>query len=280
VVITALYDQTGEHIGFAKVTRDLTERKQHEENLREANTLLKNQQVELERLNRTKDEFISLASHQLRTPATGTKQFLGMLLEGFAGEVPPSQRSFVQKAYDSNEHQLQVVNNLLRVAQVDDGRVLLHRKPTDVSALIHEVVDAQMDSFTRRQQQISIKVSSGLRLVPLDSEHFRMALENLVDNASKYTPVGGKISIGVREKDGSLVLTIKDTGVGISSVDRDKLFKKFSRIPNQLSEAVGGSGLGLYWVEKIIHLHHGTISVTSKPDEGTTFTIRLPMEEF
>lgn len=277
VVITALRDASGELVGFAKVTRDLTERKQQEDDLRRANDILREQQRELERLNLTKDEFISLASHQLRTPATGVKQFLGMLLEGFVGDVDSTQLKYIAKAYESNEHQIEIVNNLLKVAQIDAGKVVLHKSNADVRQLIDGVVEGHAEHFRRRRQGVSVDMRLDLPFVSVDVGHFRMVLENLVDNASKYTPAGGEVVISARANANSLRVSVEDTGVGIAAKDVDKLFKKFTRIPNPLSDSVGGSGLGLYWVNKVIELHGGRIEMQSKLDTGTTFHVYVPL---
>jgi PAS domain S-box-containing protein len=278
VVITALY-QDGELIGFAKVTRDLTERKMHEDTLRKANIALRQQQRELEQLNNSKDEFISLASHQLRTPATSIKQYLGMIIEGFAGETAPGQLDFVKKAYDSNEHQLSIVNSLLHVAQIDAGKVKLHRSLTDMSKMLVHVVDEYADAMAKRSQRFVIDIPEDLPKVFVDPHYVRMAFENLVDNASKYTPERGTITIAVRDRPGLLHFTVKDTGVGIAPENISRLFEKFTRIPNILSDSVGGSGLGLYWVNKVILLHGGRVEVVSKINQGTTFTVRLPVRQ-
>jgi osomolarity two-component system sensor histidine kinase TcsA len=277
VVITALYEND-ELVGFAKVTRDLTERKKQEDTLREANALLRNQQKELERLSMSKDEFISLASHQLRTPATATKQLIGLLLEGFKGDIDPDQKEVLQKAYESNERQIAIVNSLLRVAQIDGGKVILHKEPTDVAKLIQTVVDEQADTFKSRDQIITIKIPSDIPQIVVDPEHFGMALGNLVDNASKYTQEGGKLSITAKSVGDSVAISFQDTGVGIADEDLHKLFTKFSRIPNELSQKAGGSGLGLYWVSKVVELHDGKLAVNSEVDTGTTFTVTVPIK--
>jgi len=277
VVITALRDQSGKLVGFAKVTRDLTERKQHEDDLRSVNATLKEQQIALEKLNISKDEFISLASHQLRTPATGVKQFLGMLLEGFVGEVDPKQLEYIRKAYESNEHQIEIVNNLLKVAQIDAGKIMLHKSNVDIHKLIREVVEVHRDNFRRRKQSVTMDLQPASRFAPVDLAHFRMVLENLVDNASKYTSERGNITLSARANDNNLCVSVQDTGVGIAEEDADKLFEKFTRIPNLLSDSVGGSGLGLYWANKVITLHGGRIEVQSKPNKGTTFHVYVPL---
>lgn len=277
VVITSLYDDSGRLVGFAKVTRDLTERKKQEDTLREANRLLREQQKELERLNISKDEFISLASHQLRTPATAIKQLIGILLEGYKGELSQEQTTVLQKAYESNERQIAIVNSLLRVAQLDGGKVKLNKVPTDILALLRSIVDEHADTIARREQTVQFDGTTDLPKITIDPGHMRMALENLVDNASKYTKEGGHITVSASVDGDTCSIAIQDTGIGIAEEDMGKLFEKFSRIPNELSQKVGGSGIGLYWVYSVVHLHGGYLEVDSKPGIGTTFKVFLPI---
>lgn len=279
VVITALRDNNGKLLGFAKVTRDLTERKQHEDELRDANIMLREQQQELQRLNTSKDEFISLASHQLRTPATGVKQFLGMLLEGFVGELDPTQLEYVKKAYESNEHQIAIVSNLLQVAQIDAGKVVLRKSAVNIQKMMHEVAEVHADSFKQREQDVALSLPEQPLHIPVDAEYFRMVLENLIDNASKYTPSKGKIALSAQVKGNTVKISVRDNGVGIAQDDVARLFEKFTRIPNLLSESVGGSGLGLYWANKIILLHGGRIEVQSETNKGTTFHVYVPLRQ-
>lgn len=276
VIITALRDQDGELVGFAKVTRDLTERKGHEDTLQLANDQLRHQATELERLNRSKDEFISLASHQLRTPATGVKQFLGLVLEGYAGELSEQQTEFLQKAYDSNDRQIDLVNSLLRVAQIDAGKVVLDISEVELGSLITDVIEEQKDTFKERDQRIEVKELDTPAYINADKARIRMVLENLIDNASKYTPHSGSVTIDVSSQKGTCTIAIRDSGVGIDKTSLNQLFTKFTRIQNDLSDSVGGSGLGLYWANKIVLLHGGEISVSSVPGKGSTFSIHLP----
>lgn len=278
VVITALRDEKGTLVGFAKVTRDLTERKSHEDAVQQANRQLRQQATELEMLNRSKDEFVSLASHQLRTPATGVKQFLGLVLEGYAGELTAAQREFLEKAYESNNRQIDLVNNLLRVAQVDAGKVVLDPCEVELSTLLRDVIDEQKDAFTARNQKVTIRKHDGPTVVEADQPRLRMVLENLIDNAGKYTPPGGTISVSIAKGGGTYIISIKDTGVGIDEESLAKLFVKFTRIQNELSDIVGGSGLGLYWANKIVQLHGGEIRVTSTQGKGSTFSVHLPIK--
>lgn len=237
------------------------------------------QRVEqLMEINRSKDEFIALASHQLRTPATAVKQYIGMILEGFAGDVTDEQKRFLTSAYDSNERQIQVVNDILRVAQLDLKKIVLKVHDTDMVKLVESILRDHMSHFEGRDQDVILDKPEGQLLAPVDPEYIRMAIGNIIDNASKYTPSGKKICVSVdTTTDSSVAICVKDEGVGIPKESIDKLFKKFSRIENPLSVKVGGTGLGLYWAKEIIELHHGSIQVSSAVRQGTTFTITLPI---
>lgn len=227
-------------------------------------------------LNKTKDEFISLASHQLRTPVTGVKQYLGMVLEGMAGEVPAPQKAFLEKAYESNERQLAIVSDLLRVAQIDSGTVELRRRDIDLVELMRDVAKEQTDAYKSRQQKLNVTANTDRVLASIDPVKIRMVFDNLVDNAGKYSNSGSEVNIELSAKDNWARVDIIDQGVGIATEDMDKLFEKFSRIHNSLSTQVGGTGLGLYWAKHVIDLHGGMLRVTSVPGEGSTFSVFLP----
>jgi two-component system sensor histidine kinase/response regulator len=227
-------------------------------------------------INRSKDEFISLASHQLRTPATVVKQYIAMVLDGYVGELDEAQRAMLTRAYEGNELQLRIVNDLLHVAALDAGRVHLKKTSLNPVALVNESVLDHQGKFLGRQQQVSVKAPDKVKSVAADELKLRMVLDNLLDNASKYSDEGSAIKVEIADKDDSVCIAVSDSGVGIKAEDMGKLFQKFSRVPNRLSTEVGGSGLGLYWAQQIIDLHGGTIDVTSEEDKGTTFTISLP----
>lgn len=230
-------------------------------------------EVELER---AKDEFISLASHQLRTPASAVKQYAGMMLEGYAGELTEMQLKMAQTIYDCNERQITIVNDLLKVAQVDAGRVHLKLKKVDLSAILQEIIADQASKFKDREQTVAYRCNLRKVVTTIDPQLMRMVLENIVDNASKYTPAGKRITVGLRKLRSQHVVDVQDEGVGISKEDIPRIFQKFSRLANPLSNTVGGTGLGLYWAKKIVDLHGGTIDVHSQIGTGTTFSIQIP----
>jgi PAS domain S-box-containing protein len=276
VVITALH-KDNEVVGYAKVTRDLTERKKQEDKLRDANILLRQQRVELTELNASKDEFVSLASHQLRTPATAVKQLLGIIVEGLQGPVPEHLLPILTKAYESNERQIQIVNNLLKVAQLDAGKIQLHLESAQLEDMLANIIDEQQDTLGSRRQTVDLDVPQHAPAVFVDQINLRMALSNIIDNASKYSHPGSRITVSLKQDGHDAVLRFRDQGVGISPADQAKLFSKFTRIPNELSDQVNGSGLGLYWTKKIIELHGGTIAIESAVNQGATMTVRLPI---
>lgn len=234
------------------------------------------QQNELLEINKAKDEFISLASHQLRTPATGVKQYIGMMLSGYAGEMTADQEEFAKHAYESNERQIMIIDDLLKVAQIDAGQMQITKQSTDIVKLIENIINEQADKFTERNQSITFQHDEPTVISEIDSARMRMVIENIVDNAGKYTPDGKKIIISICSDENWINIKVKDQGVGIPKADREKIFEKFVRIDNPLSMFVGGSGLGLYLAEKIIKLHEGSIDLTSKIGKGTIFTIKLP----
>jgi signal transduction histidine kinase len=235
------------------------------------------QRDQLKGLNDAKDEFISLASHQLRTPATAVKQYVGMLIHGYTGELSEEQMSMLRLAYGNNERQLEIIEDLLRIAKVDAGKVYLEKSSCNVVQQIEAVIQEQAILFKNRGQSVVLHKPHRQIMAYIDPKLMLMVLENLLDNAGKYSPAGEQVTIDVEQTASYTNVSIKDHGVGISISDCQKLFKKFSRIDNPLSSSVKGTGLGLYWVKKVLDLHEGIIEVTSKLNEGSTFKIKMPI---
>lgn len=230
---------------------------------------------ELVAFNEAKDDFISIASHQLRTPATAVKQFIGMLLQGFIGKLSKDQVAALDKAYSSNERQLKIVNELLQVARIDVKNIKLESKLQNLIELINIVIDEHSGEIKKRHQKLHFNASKEVMAV-YDKGLMHMALDNIINNASKYSPSGNEIWIHVDEGSKFVSITIKDEGFGMSKQDQKKLFQKFTRIKNVNSKAVEGSGLGLYWSKKIIDMHGGAIEVKSSRGKGSTFLVKLP----
>jgi signal transduction histidine kinase len=223
-----------------------------------------------------KDELLALASHQLRTPATGVKQYVGMLREGFSGELDPSQRQLLDKAYESNERQLTTINEMLFVARADAGHLNVRKKHLDFTELLLGVLEEQQKTVSERRQKMTLQIPERHLFVDGDSQFLRMAVENIVNNAFKYTKKGGRVYIILTKSKKAIELIVKDTGVGVATADQPLLFQKFSRIPNALTNEVSGTGIGLYLARKLVEAHDGSVDFVSVEGEGSTVTITLP----
>lgn len=223
-----------------------------------------------------KDSLISLASHQLRTPATGVKQFIGMVLEGYTGRVTKEQRSMLEKAYQSNERQLEVINQILHVTRADAGRLVMHKEKLDLGQIIKTTIDEHSQPLKVRGQRVIFRKSKKNIEINADRQYLIMAMDNLLSNASKYSHPHTVIRITVEEIGKNVRIVVTDKGVGIHPDDMHLLFQKFSRIDNELSVEAGGNGIGLYLCREIVAMHRGTISVESEPDKGSSFIIELP----
>lgn len=276
----AMRDESGAIVTWIGSNTDIDDMRRSTERRHELEiktTTLTEQRAQLMALNQAKDEFISLASHQLRTPATGVKQYLAMLLQGYAGDVNDDQKAFLETAYESNERQITIVNDLLRVARIDAGKVKLKLADADVVKIVKSVVNEHASKFSEGQQKVVIRSDYDSLYALIDADRVRMVFDNIIDNAIKYTEPGKKLTIKIAKTKTMVTVAVTDQGVGMDKQDADKIFQKFSRLEDPLAKGVEGSGLGLYWAQKIVDLHKGTIGVRSKPGKGTTFTISLPL---
>lgn len=230
-------------------------------------------------LQSAKDELLALASHQLRTPATGVKQYVGMLLQGYAGHLTPKQNQLLKKADESNERQLNTINEMLSVARADSGRLRIDPVRTDIKKLLKDVVEEQSLAIERRQQKITLTTPKEGIHAYVDPQYFRMAVENIISNASKYTPEKGAIDIDLEEGKNKLYVSVADTGIGIPVRHYPLLFKKFSRIPSEFGNQVSGTGIGLYLAKHLVEAHGGQLTFSSDPGVGSTFKIVLPYKK-
>lgn len=230
----------------------------------------------LKELNIVKDEFIAMASHQLRTPASTVKQYLGILLGGYAGPLAEDQVKYINIADKANEREITIIEDLLKTAQLDTEGYGLVFTPVNVVKVVQELVGEHGPMLQARQQTIVFKPKKSVVIVQADASELGTCIANLIENASKYSEIGKAITIAIKQSTGSTLLSVTDQGVGIKHEDFPKIFEKFTRVSNPLSDTVTGSGLGLYWVKRIVELHDGKLDITSEIGKGTTVTIKLP----
>lgn len=226
-------------------------------------------------LQKTKDELLALASHQLRTPATAVKQYVGMILQGYSGKISKEQKTMLTKAYNSNDRQIEIINHLLYVAKADAGELKIDKEVFDLTRLIREVVEDVKSQALKKGVKVQYS-PGGIIEVNADQKFVRMIIENLVSNAIKYSEPDAEVGVVLKKKAGKAVTVVSDKGVGIAQADLSKLFQKFSRIENKYSRSEGGSGIGLYLAKTLADAHRGSITVSTKADEGSQFTFTLP----
>jgi signal transduction histidine kinase len=236
--------------------------------------------IKMERgLDEAKSEFVALASHQLRTPASAIKSILSMLAAEDFGALNKGQHHLVDRAIQSNEREIRIVDDLLNVARADAGRLALTLSEIDLRKIIDGVVGEQQRFIDAKRQKLSVMQPDHPVRIVGDEEKLFMAISNLVDNATKYTDEQGSISLSLQDSSGEKVcLEVVDTGVGIEQEDIERVFDRFGRAQNIVSTGVAGTGLGLYLANHIAELHHGTIKVSSTRGKGSTFTLILPRE--
>jgi len=246
---------------------------------------LKKANDRLKKLDQAKSEFISIASHQLRTPLTVIKGYISMMLEGDFGEMTPIEKESLRKVYESNERLINLVENLLNVSRIESGRLLFNFQDKDLGVLVASV----FEELTKMAQNKGLnfvlnKPTDASLLVSMDEEKLRQVIMNLTDNAIKYTKKGNvivsleelplnKSILGKR----SVKFVVSDSGMGIRDVDLPNLFKKFSRGTGTSLIHTEGTGLGLYVAKKMIAAHKGKIWAESLGEnKGSRFCFELP----
>lgn len=232
----------------------------------------------LAKINMTMSEFISIASHQLRTPLTHLRWTVEVLLEepGEA-DLKPKQLEHLEYIRDNSKRMSMLVSDLLNVGRIEQGHLLLKAVPFSMNQLIDEVIDDF--ALTAKANNIVLKkeILSSPRPIVADRSKIRQVLQNLIDNAIRYTPHRGEVVIRIEEQNNFIRISIKDEGVGIPEKDKKNIFKKFFRSQNAMKYQTEGTGLGLFIAKGIIDASRGKIGFTSKENEGSTFWFTLPI---
>jgi PAS domain S-box-containing protein len=245
--------QGGQIVGIQGIARDITERK------------------ELERL---KSDFISTVSHELRTPLTSIKGYVDLVLAGDVGPLTPEQKEFLTIVSQNTTRLTELINDLLEIERLESGRIEFEFAELDLAEVLENVARSLHVNAEQKGLEFLTEIPSGLK-VRGDRERLAQVFLNLLSNAIKYTPAG-TVELRAHQEDDAVVVEVRDTGIGLSESDLQKLFQKFFRSDNPYVRKVGGTGLGLSIAKAIVERHGGTITVTSQLGQGSTFTVRLP----
>jgi PAS domain S-box-containing protein len=271
VVITSLWNEQGTLVGFAKVTRDLTERRAAQERaLADARRV-----AEAEGTNRAKSEFLAMMSHELRTPLNAIGGYVELMQLGIAGPVTPKQLEYLGRVRGSQEHLLSIINDLLNYSRIEGGHVSYDIAPVP----LHEVLDTVMamtEPQTRSKGLVLELTGGGAGLtVQADQLKTEQILINLLSNAIKFTPSGGRVTIECHPVDAFAHIMVRDTGLGIPSDKHGAIFEPFVQLGRNVAMPSEGTGLGLAISRDMAHAMGGDVTVTSQPGVGSTFTLSL-----
>jgi len=249
-----------------------------ENKVKEKTFELKKSLEELEKVSKMKSEFISSVSHELRTPLTSIKGFSSLLVEEKFGKLPPPAKERLKKIDENVDKLVNMVNTLLDISRIESRRVEVKIAPHDLVKLIKDVVDFLMPQIDNKNIKIELNLPSYLE-VYMDRNLIERVLINLINNAIKFTPSGGRITVSCQKKEKKAVVSVADTGCGIAKDDLEKIFNEFFRADNPVNREVKGAGLGLSLVKRIIDIHKEKIWVESELNKGTTFYFTLRLKD-
>ncbi|MCA9386734.1 PAS domain S-box protein [Candidatus Dojkabacteria bacterium] len=250
-------DESGQVKFFVGIERDITKAKE---------------------VDKLKSEFVSVASHQLRTPATGVKWYAELILEGKAGKLTKKQKEYITEMYQSNERMLALINDLLNVSRIETGsKFEIQFSSVDIIDLVKNMVQ-EINKLASEKDVKVIMVKPQIKklLVEIDKEKIFQVIKNLIDNGVKYSPSKSKVMVEVQDNQDQFIISVKDTGIGIPKDQSERIFEKFFRADNVLKAETDGTGLGLYIVKAIVEGHYGKVWFESNEDKGTTFFVSLP----
>ena len=244
----------------------------------EATSQLRDSNRKLHKLDEAKDEFISMASHQLRTPLTSVKGYLSMVLEGDAGKITEEQKKLLEEAYSSSQRMVYLIGDFLNVSRLQTGKFMLEPAQVNLAELVSEEVDQLQATAARRQVTLEYHAPADFPDVTMDDGKMRQVVMNFIDNAVYYSRPNSSVLIEVLSSGRDVTFTVHDTGIGVPAGERHHLFTKFFRATNARKVRPDGTGIGLYMAKKVITAHSGSIIFTTKENKGSTFGFKLPLK--
>ena len=272
VVITALCGDDGRLVGFAKVTRDLTERRLAQQRELEDTRRL----AESEASNRAKTGFLAAMSHELRTPLNAISGYAQLMQEGIAGPVTEQQQEFLSRIRGSQQHLLGIVNDLLNYSRIEAGGVTYERTKLSMQEVAERVLAMVAPQAARKELRLVLDSREPVVFALADGLKTEQVVLNLVSNAVKFTPEGGTVTVTCALREGSASVEVRDTGPGIPEDMQEAIFDPFVQLGRTLTSSQEGAGLGLAISRDLARAMDGDVTVQSTPGSGAVFTLRLP----
>lgn len=243
----------------------------------EATSKLRASNVKLKALDETKDEFISMASHQLRTPLTSVKGYLSMVLEGDAGDINPQQRKLLEEAFTSSQRMVYLIGDFLNVSRIQTGKFELELSSVSLPSIISEEISQLRATAGSRGISLAYEAPRDFPSMDIDENKIRQVMMNFIDNAIYYSPENTTITISLAKYDNRVEFKVSDQGIGVPREAQHHLFTKFYRADNAKQQRPDGTGIGLFMAKKVIVEHGGAILFESTEGKGSMFGFRLPL---
>jgi PAS domain S-box-containing protein len=228
-------------------------------------------------IDRSKTEFVSLASHQLRTPLSTISWYAEMLLAGDAGKLSKEQEDYMKEIYNGNRRMVELVNALLNVSRIELGTLAIESEPTEFASISESVIGEIMPSIKAKGLKLKKKYGKEVPLINSDPKLIRIIFQNFLTNSIKYTPEKGTITVEIARQDPDVLIKVSDNGYGIPAHQQDKIFSKLFRADNAREKETEGTGLGLYIVKLIVEASRGKIWFESEENKGTAFYVTIPL---
>ena len=232
---------------------------------------------QLQRLDEAKNEFISMASHQLRTPLTSIKGYLDMMLEGDLGKISPTQRAVLREAFSSSERMVRLINDFLNVSRLQTGKFTIDKQSVDIAQILRDEVSLLKVVADQRSVEMVLKIDKKIPSLAVDSEKIRQVMLNMIDNAIYYSNPHKKVVITLKSSGKMIEFSVKDSGIGVPKSEQANLFGKFFRGTNAKKRRPDGTGVGLFLAKKVILSHDGEMIFESEEGKGSTFGFKLPV---
>jgi len=248
--------ENNQNLFYVSISQDITQRKE---------------------IDRAKTEFVSLASHQLRTPLSAIRWYSEMLLSKYVGELNDKQRQYVKEIYAGNLRMVELVNALLNVSRIDLGTFAVEPEPVNLVEICESVIMELTPQINEKQQTVERIFASAPQTYSADQKLIRIVFQNFLSNSVKYTQPGGHVVAEISTREGSVYIRVSDNGYGIPKAQHGKIFEKLFRADNVRQKDTEGTGLGMYIVKAIVESSGGSIWFESEENQGTTFHVLMPL---